>query len=142
MILPSFADQLIVTFDSNTTPTDIKFQQVYTLPPDWTDGTISPNDKLDKGSYQFQNKTASEASAVIYKPINGEPTPFYISSSPVFSQGSETLTPRLFVALWFQKNATTKTMISLNSSSVSEFDFTGRNSLKAKWDGSRIVVDE
>ncbi|OAA34537.1 hypothetical protein NOR_08403 [Metarhizium rileyi] len=130
-----------VEFDSNTTPSDISFQQTYTLPSDWTDGNVSPNGKLDPGSYSFANNTDGEASAVIYKPINGQPAPFYVSQSPVFSKGTETLTPKLFVALWFQKNATTKTMISLSSSQISEFNFTGRSSLNAHWDGARFVPD-
>ncbi|EUC28471.1 hypothetical protein COCCADRAFT_60583, partial [Bipolaris zeicola 26-R-13] len=112
-----------VKFHISTSPADIEFKQVYTLPPDWTDGTISQDSSLGDTSFKFVNQTDKTASAVIYKLIQGKPTPFYISQSPVFSQGNEVLTPKLEVALWFQMNAETGTMFSQNSTQITPIDF-------------------
>ncbi|XP_014550946.1 hypothetical protein COCVIDRAFT_68545, partial [Bipolaris victoriae FI3] len=112
-----------VKFHVSTNPADIKFKEVYTLPPDWTDGTISQDSSLSDTSFQFVNQTDKRASAVIYKLIQGKPTPFYISQSPVFSQGNEVLTPKLKVALWFDKNVETGTMVSHISSKITAIDF-------------------
>jgi hypothetical protein len=130
-----------VKFDISTTPADIKFQQVYTLPPDWTDGIISPDSTMDKHSFKFVNNTNQPASCVVSKVIQGRPTPFYISQSPVFSMGSENLTPKLKVALWFQKDAETGTMFSKNSTKVTEIDFTNQSTWDGKWNGSTFVAD-
>jgi hypothetical protein len=86
------------------------------------------------------NGTADTASAVVYKVIQGKPTPFYISQSPVFSKGNETLTPKLKVALWFQKDAETGTMFSKNSTAITAIDFTNQMSWTGTWNGSSFVA--
>ncbi|KAJ8109438.1 hypothetical protein OPT61_g7461 [Boeremia exigua] len=130
-----------VKFHVSTSAQDIKFQEVYTLPPDWTDGTISQDPKLDDTSFKFVNETEKTASAVIYKLIQGKPTPFYISQSPVFSKGNEVLTPKLKVALWFQKDVETGNMFSKNGTKLTAIDFTNQQTWDGHWDGQSFVVD-
>ncbi|KAF2656389.1 hypothetical protein K491DRAFT_745119 [Lophiostoma macrostomum CBS 122681] len=129
-----------VKFTVSTTAADIKYKDVYTLPPDWNDGTISQDATIDPTSFRFVNGTADTASAVVYKVIQGKPTPFYISQSPVFSKGNETLTPKLKVALWFQKDAETGTMFSKNSTAITAIDFTNQMSWTGTWNGSSFVA--
>lgn len=129
-----------VKFSVSTTPAGIDFQNVYTLPPDWTDGSISPDSTLGKTSFKFSNQTNDKVSCVVYKSIKGRPTPFYISQSPVYSRGTETLTPKLTVALWMQKDAETGTMISINKGMVAEFDMGNTDSANLVWNGSRFIT--
>lgn len=85
------------------------------------------------------NDTEGLASAVIYKVIDGVDKPFYISASPIDPQGNEVMTPKASVALWFQKDAETGTMVSVNVSDVSEFKFSNRDSIELYWDGKHFV---
>ncbi|SPJ70605.1 uncharacterized protein FTOL_00333 [Fusarium torulosum] len=128
-----------VKFKISTNTAIINFAEVYTLPRDWSDGTISKGGVKD--AFKFVNKTTGVASAVIYKRINGQDLPFYISTSPVDSDGNEVMTPKSVVALWFQKDAETGTMTSVNKSDVSIFDFANRSSINLKWDNCHFIED-
>jgi hypothetical protein len=109
------------------------------LPTNWTDGTVSSDTTLGKTSFKFSNQTSVNASCVIFKLIKGKPTPFYISQSPVYSKGSETLTPKLTVALWMEKDAETGTMISINKGQVADFDMGNTDSIEVKWNNGKFV---
>lgn len=110
------------------------------MPADWEDGTISSDPKLGAGTFKFVNKTDKEVSAVVFKLVNGAPTPFYISGTPIFSLGNETMTPKFTVALWFEKDAETGTMVSRDSSAVTEIDMANRNSFNGIWTGSKFIA--
>jgi hypothetical protein len=86
------------------------------------------------------NDTNGEAAAVVYKRINGEDLPFYISHPQIDSKGSELLTPKAIVALWFQANGETGTMVSVNKGDLSTFDFSGQDKVELKWNGAHFVV--
>lgn len=86
------------------------------------------------------NETSRGAGAVLFRRINGQYMPFYVSNPPIESNGSELLTPKLRVALWFQANAETGAMVSLNKADLSTFDFSGRNQVNLKCNGGQFVA--
>lgn len=128
-----------VTFDVTTDVTDASYQTVYTLPPTWADLKSSSDKTLGSTSFKFHNDTDKNASAVVYKPIKGTPTPIYISQAAVLPQGDETLTPKVSVILWMEVDAETGTMISLNQGAFAEFNMNNTNEISLKWDGSKYI---
>ena len=86
------------------------------------------------------NESSRGASAVLFRRINGQYTPFYVSNPPIDSNGSEVLTPKLRVALWFQANADTGAMVSINQADLSIFDFSGRNQVNLKCNDGQFVA--
>ncbi|KAJ4007450.1 hypothetical protein NW766_010136 [Fusarium irregulare] len=129
----------IGTLSTRTSLTSIKFDQVYALPPTWIDGDIS-NEKLPGKSFEMVDESSRGASAVLFRRINGQYMPFYVSNPPIESNGSEVLTPKLRVALWLQANAETGAMVSLNRADLSTFDFSGRNQVDLKCNDGQFVA--
>jgi hypothetical protein len=70
-------------------------------------------------------KPGPQASCVIYQSVNGSFQPVYISPLGPLLPGKDTLTPVLKVAVWFQQNATTGTMISDAETLGLVVDYTG-----------------
>ncbi|RGP64260.1 hypothetical protein FSPOR_8080 [Fusarium sporotrichioides] len=127
-----------VKFNISTRPTPIQFNEVYTLPANWTDGIVSTDILPTANSFAFINQT-SGASAVIYKIINGKSLPFFISPNPLDPGATEVMTPKATVALWFQQNVETGTMVSVVKDELSTFDFSDKSSLQLMWNGSQFV---
>ncbi|RSL63053.1 hypothetical protein CEP54_005377 [Fusarium duplospermum] len=94
-----------------TRTADINLGQSYTLPQDFTDGPINDDSLAPKDGIRFVNKTNS-AAAILFKKINGENTPIYISANAPLPTGTEDIEPLSRVAVWFQSEAETSTMIS------------------------------
>ncbi|KAK5634280.1 hypothetical protein RRF57_009994 [Xylaria bambusicola] len=122
----------------NTGTADIGKNQTYTLPPTWANGTVSP-ETHPNDAFRMVNKTTGRASAVVYKKVNGKPTAFYISAVAIEPQGSEMLSPKSNISLWFEKSVETGTMVSKNSGNASVFDFRGVNSKTVHYDSGRFV---
>ncbi|KAG9500795.1 hypothetical protein J7337_006475 [Fusarium musae] len=127
-----------VTFQNSTTPTPIQFNEVYTLPANWTDGIVSTDVLPTANSFAFVNQTTG-ASAVVYKIINGKSLPFFISPYPIDTGATEVMTPQSTVALWFQQNVETGTMVAVVKDELSTFDFSDKSSLDLIWNGSQFV---
>nr|RBQ96888.1 hypothetical protein FVER53263_04437 [Fusarium verticillioides] len=127
-----------VTFQNSTTPTPIQFNEVYTLPANWTDGVVSTDVLPTANSSAFVNQTTG-ASAVVYKIINGKSLPFFISPYPIDTGATEVMTPKSTVALWFQQNVETGTMVAVVKDQLSTFDFSDKSSLDLIWNGSQFV---
>lgn len=101
---------------------------------------VALDSRLPSGTFRFKNSTSGQASAVVLKQVNGMMSPFYISSAPVLKNGgTETMTPKNTVALWFEKDTETGTMISKSLGEYSSFDMTGRTTLALTYDGSVFV---
>lgn len=49
------------------------------------------------------------------------------------------MSPKSIVALWFQKNAETGTMVSVIKGDLSIFDFSARDGIDLRWDGAHFV---
>ncbi|KAI1177745.1 hypothetical protein F4777DRAFT_596385 [Nemania sp. FL0916] len=127
-----------VKIENNTSLAKIEFNQTYTLPESWEDGRITP-EKLPGSAFKLINQTANVCSAVIYKVIDGQDKPFYISVDPIDPRGgNEVMAPRSTVALWFEKNAETGTMVSKNRSDISAFDFANTSGMNLVWNGSHF----
>ncbi|KAM6525282.1 hypothetical protein FALCPG4_010840 [Fusarium falciforme] len=94
-----------------TSPADINLGQSYTLPQDFTDGTVNDDSSAPKDGIRFVNETRG-AAAILYKKINGQHAPIYISAMAPLPQGTEDITPLSRVAVWFQNEAQTSMMIS------------------------------
>ncbi|KAF5587508.1 hypothetical protein FPANT_6853 [Fusarium pseudoanthophilum] len=125
-------------FNLYTTPTPIQFNEAYTLPANWTDGVVLADVLPTANSFAFVNQT-SRASAVIFKIINGKSQPFFISANPIPKDATEVMTPKSTVALWFQQNVETGTMVFVNTDELSTFDFHDKSSLDLTWNGSQFV---
>ncbi|KAH7174027.1 uncharacterized protein B0J16DRAFT_406446 [Fusarium flagelliforme] len=122
-----------------TDPASIKFDQVYTLPSDWFRGKVT-DEKLPKKSFKMVNDTDREAAAVVFKRIDGEYLPIYVSHPPIDPQGNELLTPSETVALWFQPWGESGSMVSVNKRDISTFDLSHQYELKVKFNGSKFTV--
>ncbi|CVL11697.1 hypothetical protein FPRO06_13006 [Fusarium proliferatum] len=124
-----------VIFNAATDIADIQFGQSYTLPADWTNGTINTDPKAPKGGFRFINQT-NGAAAVVYKKVNGKFAPIYFSASAPLPKGTEDLTPVEKVAVWFQANTQTATMISEFNGEPKEVDMTGKTEAALEYDGN------
>ncbi|KAI8666242.1 hypothetical protein NCS57_00848500 [Fusarium keratoplasticum] len=99
------------TLIAATSQADINLGQSYTLPQDFTDGTVNDDSSAPKDGIRFVNETRG-AAAILYKKINGQHAPIYISAMAPLPQGTEDITPLSRVAVWFQSEAETSMMIS------------------------------
>ncbi len=98
-------------FTVSTTPENILFGESYILPADWTDTVPNIDPHTPQDGFTFVNKTPA-ASAVIYKKLNGGPSPIYISAAGPLPPGKEQLTPKTTMGVWFQAASDSGTMIS------------------------------
>ncbi|KAF8535924.1 hypothetical protein BDD12DRAFT_983057 [Trichophaea hybrida] len=108
------------TIESSSTPLDVAFQQVYVLPADLADPTVVPDTSLSNGTFAFQN--ASAISCVVANGTTG--TPIYISPS-ILPPGTDELTPKAKVKIWFGQKYETGAMISIETTQNYEIDLTG-----------------
>ncbi|RSL54736.1 hypothetical protein CEP53_007358 [Fusarium sp. AF-6] len=92
-----------------TRTADINLGQSYTLPQDFTDGPINGDPSAPKDGIRFINET-NGAAAILFKKINGEKVPIYISANAPGS--TEDIEPLGRVAVWFQSETETSMMIS------------------------------
>ena len=70
------------------------------------------------------NKTPA-ASCVVYKKINGQAAPIYLSAAGPLPPGKEVLTPKTTMGVWFQAASDTGTMISEFDTDLLTVDYTG-----------------
>ncbi|EWZ43428.1 hypothetical protein BFJ70_g12660 [Fusarium oxysporum] len=124
-----------VIFNASTDTADIQFGQSYTLPADWTNGNINSDPNAPKGGFRFINQT-NGAAAVVYKRINGKFAPIYFSAAAPLPKGTEDLTPVEKVAVWFQANTETATMISEFVSEPKQVDMTGKTEALLDYNGN------
>ncbi|KAI8717509.1 hypothetical protein NCS52_00827000 [Fusarium sp. LHS14.1] len=94
-----------------TNTVDINLGQSYTLNQDFTDGPVGDDPSAPQDGVRFVNK-AKMAAAVLFKKINGQNAPIYISANAPLPPGTEDITPLSRVAVWFQNEAQTSMMIS------------------------------
>lgn len=128
-------ENLIVRMNASTDPADIQFGQSYTLPSNWTDGTVNSDPRAPRSGFRFINNT-SAASAIVYKRINGQQTPIYFSVDGPLPKGTEDMTPVKKVSVWFSKEAESATMISDFQGQVREVDMTGSTDVTLEYDAS------
>ena len=119
-----------MTLNTATNPTPIKFGQTYGIDSSWADSKPSPDKDVDVASFRFRNKTI--ASAVVYKIVNGNKTPVYISAAGPLPPGTEDLTPRPKCRLWFSAKHDTRAMISKFAGEPCDIDLTGKT-LEEVW---------
>jgi len=112
-----------VRLDVATTPQPISSGETWVLPPDWSDGSSTPDPDVADEDMLFVNE-ASSASAVVYKTVNGVEAPVYVSHFGPLPPGRESLTPRLQAAVWFQMAAETGTMVDGHDTPIHVIDFT------------------
>ncbi|KAF8243687.1 hypothetical protein K440DRAFT_663955 [Wilcoxina mikolae CBS 423.85] len=108
------------TIESSSTPLDVAFKQKYVLPADLADPTVDPDPTLPAGTFAFQN--SSVISCVVANGTTG--TPIYISPS-VLPPGTDELTPKAKVKVWFGQKYETGAMISIETTQNYEIDLTG-----------------
>ncbi|KAI8667003.1 hypothetical protein NCS56_00835300 [Fusarium sp. Ph1] len=127
--------------DMATSTVGINLGQSYTLPKDFTDGPINDDSSAPKDGIRFVNKT-SAAAAVLFKRINGQNAPIYISAMAPLPPGVEDITPLSRVAVWFQNEAQTSMMISNlpGGSREMEMSFLTEATLEYTGSGSWVQV--
>ncbi|KAF5656803.1 hypothetical protein FHETE_10777 [Fusarium heterosporum] len=121
--------------NSATDLTDIQPGQSYTLPANWTNGVVNPDSTSPAGGFKFINKT-NGAGAIVYKRINGKPSPIYLSPYAPLPPGTEDLTPVSKVTVWFSRDVQPGTMISRIDTQSMEVDLSGRTQIELGYDGS------
>ncbi|GKT49487.1 uncharacterized protein ColSpa_09668 [Colletotrichum spaethianum] len=112
-----------VRFDVATTPQPISSGETWILPPDWSDGSSTPDPDVPDDDILFVNE-ASSASAVVYKTVNGVEAPVYVSHFGPLPPGRESLTPKLQAAVWFQMGAETGAIVDEHDTPIHVIDFT------------------
>lgn len=121
-------------FTAATTIQSISYGQTLTLPSDWTDKRPNSDPKAPKRGFRFVNE--AEASAVVYKQVNGNITPIYISAAGPLPPGHEDLEPKTACRIWFANDVDTATMISDFQSNYLEIDMTGTSSAECQYDAT------
>ncbi|EEU39377.1 uncharacterized protein NECHADRAFT_81493 [Fusarium vanettenii 77-13-4] len=127
--------------DVATNTVGINLGQSYTLPQDFTDGPINDDSSAPKDGIRFVNRTGA-AAAVLFKRINGQNAPIYISANAPLPPGTEDITPLSRVAVWFQNEAQTSMMISNlpGGSREMEMSFMTEATLEYTGSGSWVQV--
>ncbi|KAH7252705.1 hypothetical protein BKA59DRAFT_168397 [Fusarium tricinctum] len=115
-----------VQFSAATDATPIRLGQSYNLTPDWRGGVGEggPRDGL-----RFNNQ-ADRASAIVYRNINGSRAPIYFSSQQLPRGAIQEIRPINKVAVWFQRDGQTGTMIDGPGDLSIEIDMSGRTSAR------------
>lgn len=124
-----------------TSQSDINVGQSYTLPEDFTDGTVKDDSSAPKDGIRFVNETRG-AAAILYEKINGQHAPIYISSMAPLPKGTEDITPLSRVVVWFQHEAETSMMISNLPGGTKEMElsFTTEATLEYTGSGSWVQL--
>ncbi|KAF9535301.1 hypothetical protein CPB83DRAFT_901053 [Crepidotus variabilis] len=129
------------TAQGNAPTLPITYGEAYHL-PDWTDPPSVGNSTVAPAAgFAFINGVqASVVVALQNGPTvggnsAGANSPFYISPSPDIP-GTDTLTPVTEVALWFQRDIVTTTMIDLDMSTVHVMNLTGQTTVATTYTDS------
>ncbi|KAI6772956.1 hypothetical protein HG530_003914 [Fusarium avenaceum] len=111
-----------VRVSAATSPKSISLGQSYTLAPNWEDSVTEdgPRDGI-----RFNNE-ASQASVIVYRTINGSKAPIYISSNKLRPGSSQEIKLSNRVAVWYQHDGQTGTMIDGPGQLATQFDMSGR----------------
>ena len=107
------ADCALVTITSSTNYAPITFGEKYAVDKSWLDRSASNSALAPDNGFLFQNLN-TPAAAVVAQKINGEVTPIYISPvllAPSGPTGGDKLLPTPSVAVWFQMDVDTGTMV-------------------------------
>jgi hypothetical protein len=112
----------LVEFSAATNAESIRLGQSYTLTPDW-EGSVNEGGPRD--GIRFNNQ-ADRASAIVYRTINGSRAPIYFSSHQLPQGSSQEIKPVNRVAVWFQRDGKTGTMIDGPGQQSIEIDMSGR----------------
>ena len=119
----------------------IKFGQAFIL-PDWAHPVVADDKGAPNNGFIFRN--TPPAAAVIYEMAQGKSTPVYITPEAILPPNSaESLTPLISVAVWFQRDVSTGTMI--DSASVQPFMVpmtTTTMTVEYNVDGKWVVISE
>lgn len=114
----------LVQFSAATEVESIRLGQIYTMTPDWR-GSV--NDGGPRDCIRFKNK-ADRASAILYRTINGSRAPIYFSSFQLQRNNNQDIKLGNRVAVWFELDGKTGTMIDAPGDSGIEIDMSGRTS--------------
>ncbi|KAF4994531.1 hypothetical protein FGRMN_5741 [Fusarium graminum] len=123
-----------ITLTASTNITDIQVGQSYTLPANWTSGAVNPDSDSPADGFRFVNKT-NGAGAVLYRRVNGRPSPIYYSSHAPLPPGTEDLTPVPKIVVWFSPDVQAGTMISDFDGATMIIDLSGRTQIELGFDG-------
>jgi len=128
-------------FTVSTTPQNVLFGESYTLPADWTDQSPNADPHAPQDGFLFINKTPG-ASAIVYKKVNGVPSPIYISGAGPLPPGKETLTPKTSMMVWFEAASDTGIMVSEFDTPQFTIDYIGTTTHTASYsaDGTWTVT--
>lgn len=120
---------------SSTEMADISPGQNYTIPEDWTNGSVQNDPGARGNGFTCTNRTR-EGAAVLYKTIDGQPRAIYINRRAPMPQGTETLVPKLSVAVWFDGyGAQAGNMVSEFKGDPMVVDLSNKSSAALKFDG-------
>ena len=124
-------DHDAVKFAASTgKPVPIAFKQSYTQTPVFVPGIVNSDPSAPDSGFKFINQ-AKAASAVVYKWLNNDWSPIYISQAAPLGPGTETLIPKVVCAIWFSVAAETSSMVSNFSTTPLIIDLTNNGSGKA-----------
>ncbi|KAK6344113.1 hypothetical protein TWF696_007760 [Orbilia brochopaga] len=117
-----------VKFKAQTTPAKIEFGETYTLTENWKGKTPTNDGKAPTSGFCFENQTDG-ASAIIYKMVEGNMSPIYISANGPLLPGTETLIPKPCCKIWFAKEVETNAFVDTYQSVPKDIDLTDLESV-------------
>jgi hypothetical protein len=107
-----------------TEVSSIKSGQTYTLTPDYQ-GRVSEGGP--ETGFQFNNQ-ADRASPIVYRTIGGSKAPIYVGSEQLPQGSSQEIQPTNRVAVWFQQQGESGTMMDGIRGQNFQIDMSGKNS--------------
>lgn len=113
-----------VSVAAQTTPEVIQYNQGYFLKPDWTDSTPQFDTSAPQNGFNFHIPRGLLASSVVYKTVQGNSRPVYISPDGPLPEGVENLIPVMEARVWFQGGTKNGQMIEEYVSTPFQIDFT------------------
>lgn len=122
----------------------IKYGQSYTLPKDWTDGTVQSDPNAPDNGFLFINQTPS-AACVLFKNFAGQFNPIYTTVAGPVPPGTEAIVPTEKVSVWFQvgdEQPGTKVNDDFKTTSITvDFNGTTTRTVKYDADGNWSIVN-
>lgn len=81
----------------------ISFGESYTLPADWANGTVAPDNNAPEDGFLFINQAPSAACVLLRTfGFNLPPTPIYTTVAGQIPPGTEGIIPTNQISVWFQ----------------------------------------
>lgn len=120
---------------ASTSTRSIKLGQKYTLSSSW-DGRTENDETAPRNGFLFVNGTDQDASAMLFKNVNGRSSAAFITPNPVSPQIRATISQTSNVGIWLVRDYRAGTMVDTGRQKGSVIDMGSESIVNVSWNGS------